>query len=524
MSHDVHDPAGGVGAPGMGGTDLRAARRVLANPRFLALYLSQILTQVGGNMVLFGLTVQVYSLTRSSTSVSILLLTYLVPAVVFGAVAGVFVDRFDRRLILVATNVSRALGYVALIFIPDQLLLIYLVTILVGSLTTFFAPAEAAMIPLVVKREQLLTANGLFVFALQASFVVGFAALGPLAQNLMGTAWLILIVAAIYGLAGLLCWTLPSAPPTQGRSRSMDSAERAISVTLDQMREGLSYIRGHHNIFWSLTYLAITASLIGVIGVLGPDFAVQVLGLHESDFVIVVLPLAVGLVVGIAVLNAYGRYLPRRRMIEGGMVSLAVALTILGFAQRFDFLNGGGPSLLGVVIVVAFVAGICYTFVAVPAQTSLQEELPSGIRGRVFGVLNMLVSLGSLLPIIVAGPVADLFGTSVVIVAAAAVVGGVGILSILRARPARAGSAAPVHLEPVDPLTITTTSSTLMQPVRLHIIDAPSEDDRPIAILATPVIPGRSGPAPPAEAGAAGEAGGRDGATRPAGQDGGRSS
>jgi MFS family permease len=355
------------------------------------------------------------------------------------------------------------------------------------------------MIPLVVKRDQLMTANSLFVFALQASFVVGFAILGPLAQNIMGTAWLIVIVAVFYAVAGGLCWTLPSAPPVQQATHAIDSAERAIGATLDQLREGLGYIRGHHNVFWSLTYLAITASLIGVIGVLGPDFAVDVLGLKESDFVIVVLPLAVGLVVGILFLNAYGRYLPRRRLIEGGMVALAVALAILGLAQRIELLNGGhgAISLLTVVIVVAFVAGICYTFVAVPAQTSLQEELPSDVRGRVFGVLNMLVSLGSLLPIIVAGPVADLFGTSLVILVSALIVGGVGVLSILAARAVPAGSAAPINIEPVEPLTIMTSSSTLMRPVQLRYLEDPEDGTHPIIILATPVVPGRSGPARP---------------------------
>ena len=82
-----------------GGTDLAEAGQVLRNPKFLALYASQILTQVGGNMVLFGLTVTVFGLTNSNTSVSLLLLTFLVPAVIFGAIAGVFVDMFDRRKI-----------------------------------------------------------------------------------------------------------------------------------------------------------------------------------------------------------------------------------------------------------------------------------------------------------------------------------------------------------------------------------------------------------------------------------------
>ena len=482
------------------GTDLGDARRVLGNPKFLALYASQILTQVGGNMVLFGLTVQVFSLTQSSTSVSILLLTFLVPAVVFGAIAGVFVDRFDRRWILISTNFARGALFMLLAFFPDQLVVIYIVTGIVATLTTFFAPAEAAMIPLVVKRPQLMTANGLFILALQASFVVGFAVLGPLAQNVLGTQVLIVIVAVAYMVGALICWPLPSAPPPQEGGGSIADARGAVGATYGQLKEGLHFIRDHHNIFWSLTYLAVTASLIGVIGVLGPDYAVSILGLGESDFVVVVLPLGIGLVTGIIILNFFGRYLPRRRLIEVGMIALGGALVILGLAENISLLaeGEGVVSLLTVVMVVAFFAGIFYAFVAVPAQTSLQEELPSDVRGRVFGVLNMLVSLASFVPIIIVGPLADILpgGTSIVIVVSALLVASVGVLSIFLARPLVTGSAQPVNIEPVDPMTVTTASSTLNRPVRLRYIGSENADDAPIRLAASPVVPGKAGPAP----------------------------
>jgi MFS family permease len=178
------------------------------------------------------------------------------------------------------------------------------------------------------------------------------------------------------------------------------------------------------------------------------------------------------------------------------MVALGLALVVLGLAQRVDYLNdgSGAVSLLTVVVVVAFAAGVCYAFVAVPAQTSLQEELPSDVRGRVFGVLNMLVSLASFVPIIIVGPLADAISSSTVIVISALIVGGVGVLSILFAHPAVTGTARPVNIEPVDPLTVTTTSSTLNRPVRLRYVD--TEAGGPIQLLASPVVPGRAGPAP----------------------------
>ena len=110
------------------------------------------------------------------------------------------------------------------------------------------------MIPMLVKREQLMSANSLFLLALQAAFVVGFAVLGPLAYTVFGTQLLILIVAAAYGVAGLLCW-LPPVPASSVGQASLASARSAIRATAEQLREGIYYIRDHHNIFWSLTYL-----------------------------------------------------------------------------------------------------------------------------------------------------------------------------------------------------------------------------------------------------------------------------
>jgi MFS family permease len=471
---------------------------LLANPRFVALFLSQIFTQVGGNMVLYGLTVQVYALTRSSTSVSILLLVFLVPAVIFGAVAGVYSDRFDRRLILVSTNVARAACFLALVFVDRNIGILYVLMAIVATLTTFFAPAEASMMPLVVEKRHLMSANGLYVFTLQASFVLGFAVLGPLFQRVLGTELLIAIVAGMYLLAAVMCSILPKAPPLEKSGRGYVEAERALTATFSQLREGITYIRTHRSIFWSLLYLAITASLIGVLGVLGPDFAVKVLGLSEADFVVIVLPLGAGLVVGILALGSYGQYVPRRRLIEGGLIAISISLIILGLAQRLTFISSGSGffSLLSVVMAVAFAAGVSYAFVAVPSQTQLQEELPSEVRGRVFGVLNMLVSLASFVPIIIVGPVADLIGTPAVIVVSAMIVGLTGIASIFLAHPPVGARATPGRMEPVDPVAVATTSSALTRTIRLRYVEPSQTGKPPIDLLVTPVIPGQQGPAP----------------------------
>ncbi|MEJ7754472.1 MAG: MFS transporter, partial [Candidatus Limnocylindrales bacterium] len=392
---------------------------------------------------------------------------------------------------LVATNLLRALAFLILVFFDENLVVLYLLTIVVATLTTFFAPAEAAMIPIVVTKRQLITANGMFIFALQASFVAGFAILGPLFSSLLGTQLLILVVAALYALAAAMCWVLPTSDPRAAPNRAGEAigeARGAVAATFSQLREGLAYIGQNRSIFWSLSYLAITASLVGVMGVLGPDFAVKVLGLSEDGFVIVILPLGVGLVLGILALNVYGKYFSRQRIIEVGLISLGVSLVVLALAQRIGgpLLTGPIVSLLTVVVVVAFTAGVSYALVAVPAQTQLQEELPSEVRGRVFGVLNMLVSLASLGPIVVVGPLADSLGTPAVLAGSAGLVIVAGVVSVIKA-PSSADVAHHHQTlgEPADPMTVTTTAP-LTRTVRLHYLDAGEKASTKVASSVTP--------------------------------------
>lgn len=451
------DQDAGEGGPGA----------VFRNPAFLRLWLSQVLTQIGGNMVLFGLTVIVAE-GGSNTAVSLLILSFLVPAVLFSALAGVYVDRLDKRIVLILTNVLRGVAIIGLYLVGANFALILLLNVFVSSVTVFFAPAELAMIPQVVPRRQLLVANGIFTLTLNAAFALGFALLGPLVINLtQSPEAVILVVAILYLIAAVFCFTLPAAPPTTVADtavRPLGETQEAVASTVDQLREGLAYIRDNRMIGWSLLYLGITASLVGVLGVLGPDFSREALGLATKDLAVIVLPLGGGIVMGILLLNAYGKYLPRRRVIEGGTIALGVLVTALSAAgpisrllQSADASSGlvdlsAVTSLLAIVVVIAFGAGIAYGFVAIPAQTQLQEDLPEDVRGRVFGVLNMLVSTSSFLPIIVVGPISDLIGTTTVIFIVGLAILVAGIASVLfRAQaPTAVRATADPHVE--DPI------------------------------------------------------------------------
>jgi hypothetical protein len=337
------------------------------------------------------------------------------------------------------------------------------------------------MIPFLVPRKQLLSANGVFTLTLNAAFAIGFTVLGPVVVALFGAPALIIIVAACYFVAAVFCWTLPSNPPTEIREEGAaghgmaHDAEQALGSTLAELREGITFIRGHRAISWSLTYLAIAASLIGVLGVLGPGFATDSLGLKAKDFVVIVLPLGFGIVTGILLLNSFGHLAPRRRIIEFGLVALgilivllAIAVPIARFLQGAETATGLGSfadftSLLAIVVLIALLVGMAYACVAIPSQTQLQEDLPEDVRGRVFGILNMLVSVASFAPILIVGPLSDRVGTVSVLIVVGCIVTLCGVLSIIRRGKIQPGEltvdgSVEITAPPLDPVAVAITS------------------------------------------------------------------
>jgi len=468
----------GKTSPGDGSSVESGGLTVLGNRPFLLLWLAQLSTQVGGNMVIYGLTILITATYASSSAVSALLLSFLVPAIIFSAMAGVFVDRVDKRHMLVITNILRCLAHIGIVAVGNNLLMLYVLMVLVSTVTTFFGPAEASMIPSLVPRSQLLAANGLFTLTMNVAFALGFALLGPFVIAITSVQTLILVVAALYGVAAIFCWTLPPSPPvaaeTATSGHAVAEAERAVGTMVSQFVEGITYIREHRNVGWSLSYLGITGALVGVLGVLGPGFAKSTLALGEKDFALIVLPLGLGIAMGILVLNSYGRYLPRRRTIEVCIAGIGVLLVLLALSGPIShFLEARAAStglaeasrvvsLLSLVMGLAFLIGAGYAVVAISAQTQLQEELPEEVRGRVFGVLNMLVSISSLAPIVVVGPVADSVGREPVILVVGIIVALWGIASFI-SRGVRSDVAARAPQTPsgapIDPVTIAVAPS-----------------------------------------------------------------
>jgi MFS family permease len=407
----------------IGSQDLSGAGSVFRNRSFVFLWVAQLLSQLASNMVLAALMATVVSATGSNTANAVLILTFLVPAVIFSTVAGVFVERSDARIIMLGSNLLRAGGTVLFIFVGTHVGLILVINFFIATVTAFFAPAELTALPRIVDRRNLMAANSVFVLTVNATFAIGFGFFGPLLLTTAGANAVYVVVAVMFGLAALAIIPLPSVRPERVQAIATETTVHALRAVIDQVQEGIQFVRSHRRIAWSLGYLGMAASLIGVMGAIGPGFATDILELRPEDFFFIMGPAGLGAVIGILFLNAYGKGIPRRLVIDIGLV--AMGITLIGLALVKPVTSAVAPalgtiesnlpdalaplmSLIAVVVLIAVSAGIEYAFVAIPSQTALQEELPVGVRGRIFGILNTLLSVASFLPVLIAPVAADL--------------------------------------------------------------------------------------------------------------------
>jgi MFS family permease len=380
---------------------LKARGPLLRDPLFGRIWFIQASTQVGGNMALYALTILVFATTRSNTAVSALVMSFLIPTILLSSFAGVLVDRLDVRWALIVPNVIRTLLTLALAIAGANVPILLALNLGISLTTVVLTPAEASMIPRVVPKAQLETAMGIFNLTLQAAFAIGFAFLGPLLVTIAGPSFVLVVVTVFYAAATLATLGLPPAPPVE---RPRDTTRHALHEPIVQLGEGLAAIGRNREVGRPLVHLAAAASLVGVFGVLGPNLASS-LGLDPRNLIVVVLPLGLGVVGGVFGLRFLGEGTSRRRAGEIGLVlfgTLALAISaVAGIGP------GSGLPVIPLVVVLAFLAGAAYAATTVSAQTALFENMAAAVRGRVFGVLASIVSAASLLPILVAGPLAD---------------------------------------------------------------------------------------------------------------------
>ncbi len=409
--------------------DKPSFKAVIKNPGFSNLWTNQILVQMAYNSLNFALIIWVFKLTNSNTAVSTLLIAVYLPAVLFGLFAGVLVDALDRRNIILMIDILLCVLFVLLVFSKDSFPLILVLTFLSNSLVQFYVPAESSAIPLITKKNQLLQANSLFTTTLFITFLLGYGVSGPVIAN-FGINFVFLGGAAFLLVAFLLANKFPSIKtPSDSLSRKLLSSieKRKIleirSVMKTEIRGTLDLVRGKLSVSSSILILAGIQAMIGVTAVLIPSFLERVLQISATDAsYILIAPLGLGMILGALVVGRLGHLIPRRKLVGRAIIIAGLLLFLVGVAplispaiqyfpkpRPLPFFHQ--PSLSTILAVGSFLLGMAMVSILIPSQTVLQENTPENDRGKVFAFLAVCMSAVSLLPVLFAGILADIFGT-----------------------------------------------------------------------------------------------------------------
>ncbi|WP_427162828.1 MFS transporter [Aliinostoc sp. HNIBRCY26] len=417
---------------------------VLKNPNFLALWGGQVFCQLADKVYLVLMIALINSEFQGSNQsisgwVSALMMAFTIPAVLFGSVAGVFVDRWSKKAVLVATNAWR--GILVLVIplllwlthdwqpigmLPVGFAIILAVTFLVSTLTQFFAPAEQAAIPLVVKEQDLLSANSLYTTTMMASVIVGFAVGEPLLA-LADTIWAQLgghngfgkelLVGGSYAIASIILLLLATNEKTH-------APETEFPHVFSDLQDGLRYLKENYHVRNALLQLTILFSVFAALTVLAVRMAEIIPHLKASQFGFLLAAGGVGIAIGATLIGQFGQRFSYNQLSLFGCVGMAASLIGLSVFT----------TQLGLVLLLVTTLGVFGALVGIPMQTTIQTETLPAMRGKVFGLQNNVVNIALSLPLALAGVAETFVGLKAVFMGLAVIVISGGILTWYNSR------------------------------------------------------------------------------------------
>ncbi len=394
---------------------------LLKNRPFMVLWFGQVVSQVADKVFfvwLISILDSYESLAFANSMRSALMVAFTLPAILFGSAAGIVVDRFPKKHIMITADVIRAALMLLIPLLPKQFFILLVITFLISSVTQFFAPAEQAAIPLLVRREHLMSANALFTTTMMGSLIVGFAIGEPLlswvkswageSSQDLASLYQNLFVAGLYMVAAVSGFFI-SIKETKTSNSTLQ-----IHPWRD-LKEGLRYLWNNRLVRNAMVQLTILYSVFAALTVLAFDLA-QRIGLKSTQFGFLLAAAGVGLVFGAGILGHWGDRFHHKPLPLIGFLSMAFVLAVFTFTKH-----------IYVGLALSAVLGLGASLIGVPMQTVVHASTEESMRGKVFGFQNNVVNIALSVPLAVAGPLTDAVGLPVVLVGMSILVGVAGI-------------------------------------------------------------------------------------------------
>lgn len=394
---------------------------IFRNRAFSNLWLAQLISAMGSALTDLAAAILVYRITGSALSVGLMLIATAGPTVLIGLFAGVFVDRFNRKRILINSDLLRA-GLIFLIpsLIQSNILWLYVMVALSSAIAQFFDSAHASVLPEVANDEELAAADALMSFSSVASTTIGFAAAGILATGL-NINWAFYLDALSFLISAALVWwtRIPTLPAVE------DTSLRSIGKNLQAGIQAVVSIPMLRSLFLVVTPIYI---IFGIQDTLVLPFSLRELGATEFHYGLQEASTAVGVAIGCLVMAQLAN-----RIREGQWLAisyLGMAVVTLAYALSRS---------IPLAILLIGVSGMLNAPSYVGRQLAIQRAAPREMRGRINSAFFVVRDVTFVIGMALAG-LADFFNVRALLVisSCALLVAGAVVLFLPELRASRA--------------------------------------------------------------------------------------
>ncbi len=390
------------------------------NRNFSLLWTAGLISLIGNWMLLAALPFYVYKLTGSALATSGLLMAMILPGVLFSSVAGVFVDRWDRKRTMVVVNLLQ-MAVIPLLMVvqsPEWVWLVYVVAFVESSLGRFFMPAESALLPNLVDEEQLIAANSLNALNDNLARIIG-PAIGGALLGILGITAVIAADAISYLLAALLIMLLvvPKNGKTAVPVATVGKAKEKFVQVWTELVAGLKIVK--QNRILTNSFLIIGIALFGdaILSAVLVVFVQDDMGLTAVEFGWLMTARGLGGLIGGLLIAQLGQKFSKAQLVAGGLLLSGILLLVM---VNIPVLSVALPLLVAVGIpVMAWIVSL---------QTILQQATEDEYRGRVFGSFGTISALLMAFGTFIAGGMADLMGAVILMTIASGIFVFSGVL------------------------------------------------------------------------------------------------
>ena len=391
------------------GTKTATLKDLITHPKFSRLFAAQTISSLGDWVGFVAVTALVARLggTGGAYAVAGVMVARMLPAILFGPVAGALVDRANRKQVMIVADLSRAALYATMPFL-GRLWAIYLVSFAIECLSLLWTPARGASLPNIVPRRQLANANSIGLVTTYGTLPLGGLVFAFLAGGSDLVPWFadnpeslaLWLDGGTFLVSALLVSRIAIPSPAPHRLQRLDMSR----VGRDIM-DGVRFLREDSLASAMTLGIVVAFSAVGAVLALGPIFAKSTLAAGDPGWGILVTSFGIGMGIGMAASNKAADFVEREMVFVWSLIAAAGTLFLLAMMPAIEL------AAVTTVVLGSFCGGAW-----VSGYVLLQENVTDEFRGRTFGALTVLSRLGLFLSLTLFPVLAGVVGSHVFVV------------------------------------------------------------------------------------------------------------